>query len=758
MKRNFLLILYAVTTCLGLQAQVTQINSNKSLQSQYPLSNSKAIYVSNIDQTIWGTDGTLAGTIQLSPDIKFVEAMGSLSFLDGKLIFAGSTTATGTEVYITDGTPGGTILVKDINPGVTGSAANYLTTLNGYIYFSAETPAVGNELWRTNGTPGGTTLVKDINTGAAGSSIVAGDLATLSGILYFTAETAAEGLELWRTDGSTVGTTLVKDIVTGVAGSNYPGKYELLATSTYLLFMARTPASGVELWRSDGTNGGTVLLKDINAGADSSNARSFFILNSLVLFAANNTTNGDEIWRTDGTAAGTTLLKDINPGTASSTGIELFPGFNNPIFGGFHTFNNRAYFNAYDGTSTGEVWGTDGTTPNTLLLKDIVTGTSLSLILVTSAINLPTKFIFPVSDLAGRSELWQSDGTPGGTVLLKAFTPNAAAGFPFILLNFTFSNSQLLFQGDKFFFTVGTAAEGDELWISDGVDGTVTHTRIVKDINPGTGSSNPINGLYIFTSTALFFSADNGTNGRELWRTDGTLAGTNMVADIVTGTGGSNPTIDFFIVNGKILFQANNGDDPVLTDLYAVDGTFFPLPVSLDDFTVTLKSGDGLLAWHTLQELNSKNFTVQRSFDGQVFENIGTVAALGSSTTRHAYTFIDAAIANRGKSVVYYRLLATDIDGKSTLSPVITLKLKGSYQWTVGLLNNPIRENMKVVLSGITQNVQLTIIDMSGKKMITILRPAVNGQVSVPVPNLPHGLYTLLTETNNERKTIQFVK
>ena len=88
------------------------------------------------------------------------------------------------------------------------------------------------------------------------------------------------------------------------------------------------------------------------------------------------------------------------------------------------------------------------------------------------------------------------------------------------------------------------------------------------------------------------------------------------------------------------------------------------------------------LAWVTLQELNSKNFTVQRSFDGQVFENIGTVAAMGNSATRRTYALVDAGIAGSGKSVVYYRLLATDIDGKSTLSPVITLKLNGGYQWT----------------------------------------------------------------------------
>ena len=53
------------------------------------------------------------------------------------------------------------------------------------------------------------------------------------------------------------------------------------------------------------------------------------------------------------------------------------------------------------------------------------------------------------------------------------------------------SSTQPLFQGNKFFFSAGTAAEGTELWISDGVDGTVAHTHIVKDINPGAADSDP---------------------------------------------------------------------------------------------------------------------------------------------------------------------------------------------------------------------------------------------------------------------------
>ncbi len=766
MKKKLLFSACTLIFALGMEAQVTQINNNNSLQFDYPLSNTKQIFVSGTDQTLWVTDGTLAGTIQLSTSIKFVDGIGSLTFLDGKYIFAGSTTITNTEVYITDGTPAGTMLVKDINPGVTSSNPKYLATQNGIIYFTAETPGEGNELWRTDGTPAGTTLVKDINPGATGSSIDH-DIAFLGSFLYFTAETVAEGRELWRTNGTTAGTTLVKDIVSGSGGSNYPESYELFSSGTYLLFMARTPSSGVELWTSDGTSAGTVLLKDINTGTDSSNARSFTKFNNVVLFEATDATHGDEIWKTDGTPGGTTILKDINPGTDSSTKIfiELVPGLglSYPVFSGFHIFNNHAYFNAYDGTSAGEVWSTDGTTANTFLVKNIVQSTSypLPFILLANSINLPGKFIFPVSDLAGRSELWESDGTPGGTTLFKAFSPAMPTDVPFIFTPFTFTSGSLtqpLFQGDKFFFRAGTTAEGTELWISDGVDGTAAHTHLVKDINPGTADSDPVTGgPYLYTTTEFFFPATTASNGLELWRSDGTTAGTTLVQDLNPGTDDASPVLDIFVLNGKILFEATEGDNATQTDLYTVDGNFVALPLKLTDFTVVRKGNDALLAWSTSQELNTKNFIVQRSYDARQFEHIGIVKALGTSYSRHNYSFTDAGIANSGKNFVYYRLVETDIDGKSLTSNVVALKLDGAKQWNVQLLSNPVMENVKLLLSGTNGNVELYIHDMNGRILYTKYLSNINGQVTLPVV-LQKGMYILEAISGDERKSIKLIK
>ncbi|MEO6732364.1 MAG: hypothetical protein ABIN01_14195 [Ferruginibacter sp.] len=700
MKGNFLLSLFIMFTSLGALAQVTQINSNSSLQFEHPLTNTKAIYVSDVDQTLWVTDGTLGGTVQLSATITFNHSLGSIGFLDGKFIFSGNTPATGAELYITDGTPSGTQLVSDINPGVPGSAPDIdAAVLNGFLYFTAERPAEGRELWRTNGTP--------------------------------------------------AGTTFVKDIVAGTGGSNYPGGYNLFSSGTYLLLMARTPASGVELWRSDGTDIGTVFLKDINAhNADSSGVQLFYKYNNLVLFHANDYDHGFEPWKTDGTAGGTALVKDINPGMPGSKGLFSFSYF--------FTFNGRAYFIANEPVNGTEIWGTDGSDINTTLLQNIEPGAASSFDNIFNAVIVGNKFIFPSVNILGtRRQLWESDGTTAGTKLFKDFD---GAGIPVIFQAYSYSAqfNQVLFQGTKFFFMAETAAEGSELWVSDG---SVANTQIVQNINPGAANGlDATNISYTYTSTAFFFPANNGTNGNELWKTDGTPAGTAMVADIVTLAGSSNPHVDYFIVNNKVLFEANNGDSPTLTDLYAVGGSFTPLPVVLGDFTVIDRAADAVLSWRTLQEQKSKDFTIQRSLDAVAFENIGTVAASGNASSGRAYTYIDKGILSKGIQTVYYRLLMTDVDGKSDLSPVILLKPRNTGNWAVRLLTNPVKENIGIIFSGIATEVRVSVIDLNGKKLYTGLFSNVNGLVSLPTLSLPHGRYVLLAETGKERKTIQFVK
>lgn len=711
MKTKLLLLLWAAASPIILKAQVTQINNNNSLQVVVPLNNGKTILYSIIDSSIWVTDGTLGGTVQISTTIKFDG--NDWSLLNGKMIFRGYTASTGSELFISDGSPGGTALIKDINTGTPDSDPSEFVPLNGYLYFSAVTVAEGRELWRTDGTSGNTTLVKDINPGAA--------------------------------------------------SSNTDGNYHLYSSGTFLLFAATTPSAGNELWISDGTSAGTVLLLDINtgnSGADSSNPDHFIKVNSTILFTATDATHGNEIWKTDGTPGGTVLVKDINPGTASATSFDLIPGFPVSFFSGFHIFNNKAYFNATDGVSTGEVWTTDGTSANTTLIKDFTNNpTGLVFPFLIDAVNLPGNFIFPFGDNVSRSELWQSDGTPAGTVLVKSFSPPSGGQSPFIFfpISINFTNETLtypLFQGNKFFLKAGSTANGNELWVSDG---TSSGTSIVKDINPGTGNGLSGNFSYVYTSTDFFFAANDGTHGNELWQSDGTSGGTSMVYDINPGAADSDPGLDFFVSNGKVIFTATNGDDPVKTDLYVIDGSYQALPVRLTDFIVSPNGNDALLKWSTHQEINTKNFTIQRCYDGEHFENIGYVNAIGNSNSISHYSFVDPGIMVSGRPIVYYRLIIIDNDGKTETSNIISLRITGNTQWNVQLLSNPVQNYVSVMVTGVSGILKLSVRDISGRIIYAGTLANLNGQITLPV-SLQRGIYLLESDYNNERKVIKFLK
>jgi ELWxxDGT repeat protein len=333
-------------------------------------------------------------------------------------------------------------------------------------------------------------------------------------------------------------------------------------------------------------------------------------------------------------------LKDINPGAGSSTEFEIFPGFSLPITSGFHIFKNKAYFLASDGVNNGNIYVTDGTTVNTTLVKTVIAGPLPPVILLIASINTPDKFFFTVSDGSSRSELWQSDGTTAGTTVFKSFFFDDENGIPILLKDFQsqFSGGDdILFQGNKFFFVAATEAEGKELWISDG---TLANTKIVKNINAGSASGISDNFSYLFTSSTLFFAANNGTLGNELWKTDGTADGTTLVKDIHLNAEDADPAL-MLVNNSKVFFGATDGDDPAQTDLFVVDGTFNPLPVKLQSFTVTEIGADAWLKWQTLQEVNTSHFAVQRSMDAIRFETIGTVAASGNSNIQQQYNFTD---------------------------------------------------------------------------------------------------------------------
>ncbi len=112
-----------------------------------------------------------------------------------------------------------------------------MTNVGGLLFFSAKASATGRELWKSNGTAIGTQVVKDIDAGTAGS--YPAYLTNVNGTLFFNASDS-NGEQLWKSDGTEVGTVLVKPF-NAATGANDPKE---LANA-----MARcTLAQATRLW------------------------------------------------------------------------------------------------------------------------------------------------------------------------------------------------------------------------------------------------------------------------------------------------------------------------------------------------------------------------------------------------------------------------------------------------------------------------------------------------------------------------------
>ncbi len=214
------------------------------------------------------------------------------------------------------------LLVKDINPGPAWSAPYQLRNVDGTLFFTANDGAIGFELWKSDGTKDGTVLVKDIQAGPAGSG--AGAVTALNSTLLLSAKGGATGFELWKSDGTEAGTVLVKDINPGPADST---PSELTVVNGTVFFQANFSGIGIELWKTDGTAAGTVLVKDVNPGAASSLPIELTDVNGTLFFRADDglpgVGNHRELWKSDGTAAGTVMVKNIRPDPPGSHPLSL---------------------------------------------------------------------------------------------------------------------------------------------------------------------------------------------------------------------------------------------------------------------------------------------------------------------------------------------------------------------------------------------------------------------------------------------------
>lgn len=379
-------------------------------------------------------------------------------------------------------------LERDIRSGSAGSAPVWLAIYNETLYFAATGDGQGRELWRYD--DGTATRVSNISPGAGDA--FPNQLTAYNGALYFTANDSPLNRELWRYDGTNV--ALAAEILPGTAGS-FPD--ELTVFNGALYFAAASTSSLVrQLYRYDGTTAtvapGTQQLREV---------QQLTVHDGQLWFLARNPNHSNtRIWRINGQSVQSVApIDNSNSGQRpelESTGSRLYARLRHPSYGV-------------------ELWrvASEG-----LSVIDIVPGqessSPLKLTGYKGKLYMSARLLVPgYSDLHGR-ELVRLDGTEAvmvhniNTAPYGDSNPGGMTGF----------HDELYFAAD-----LGHDTER-ELFKHDPANDT---TVLLKNINPS-GSSSPA----WFTKgpgELLYFAADDGVHGHELWSLRRTLGRLQVV-------------------------------------------------------------------------------------------------------------------------------------------------------------------------------------------------------------------------------------
>ncbi|HEY4287673.1 MAG TPA: S8 family serine peptidase [Puia sp.] len=185
-----------------------------------------------------------------------------------------------------------------------------------------------------------------------------------------------------------------------------------------------------------------------------------------------------------------------------------------------------------------------------------------------------------------------------------------------------------------------------------------------------------------------------------------------------------------YLVNGFSEFWINNGGP----------SNTIALPLTLLSFTAVRSGDKGLLQWNTTNDNEAKRFIIQKSSDGVTFTDLDSLPATADSSTTHSYQYTDTRLLTGAN---YYRLRMTDVDGRSTWSPVRTID--GSGNGLISIYPNPVDDGTVYIRSSVNCR-QLRLTDVSGKLLIRKQTQGFNQTLFVGA--ISRGIYLLIVDTD----------
>ncbi|TQF09384.1 HYR domain-containing protein [Myxococcus llanfairpwllgwyngyllgogerychwyrndrobwllllantysiliogogogochensis] len=494
---------------------------------------------------LWRTDGTSAGTRSAQ---SLVRMGGVVGWLGGEFVYVAAD-STGPALFAWNGTAAPRVVRRFAE-----LPTNILSAqVGGLFYFTASDGLTGQELWVSDGTEQGTVMVADLSPGADGTVLAA--LHPGAGQLLFTGTPQGGAVSLWRTDGSVAGTSRVStgspDAVVSSSTamvafteeegealfrvfpegaperpvtrvwtvpnrSSAPGSWTLNGDGTSVYFSASPTDQHIELLRTDGTSPGTHVLLSVfsvstpefykleqmgdtlvfhdrytlyaNRGVRNqtvylTNATSIARLGSKVIVGRSKSPSGHELAVSDGTVNGTSALQ-----TLSSSPSD------------FVTSGARVYFRQYSSTASAyHLYRTDGTLNAGGVAR-----------MATFTASRPVAYGNKVAFIADTTSLAASDGTAAGTTLVSG-TENT-------------SPNDLHGVGPWLFFTARDATNGREVWVLDEAG-----ARRLGDFEPGAADTRLLAATRQSGGAVLLIQTGAG---RELVRTNGTPEGTTRLGAV----------------------------------------------------------------------------------------------------------------------------------------------------------------------------------------------------------------------------------
>jgi ELWxxDGT repeat protein len=349
--------------------------------------------------------------------------------------------------------------------------------------------------------------------------------------------------ELWRSDGTSDGTILLNSFVPTFDFEMLDRGAHAVVNGTFFFFS--DDGHGLQLWKSDGTPSGTTMVKDINPAGDGYYPSFMTNVNGTLFFSAFDGVS-NSLWKSAGTAAGTMEIAQVT------------------VLGPITELNGIALFEGGD-ASGGTLWRSDGTTAGTSQVVDPSFFHVISYVDFSGLVRRDGSVYFATESSPFHDFLWKSDGTAAGTTMVSEFHSEAGFSYAYLGNDGNAANDALYFPvysgSGGFFDNYATLPSSTyEFWKSDG---TAAGTVPIKAFDTWWPDSlTHVNGQ-------LFFTVFEGIQGSALWTSDGTPNGTVVVKDFGAQMQGS--PIDLTNVNGTLYFTLSSQAHGL--EIWKSDGT-----------------------------------------------------------------------------------------------------------------------------------------------------------------------------------------